>query len=170
MRLDGVQEANVNLASETVKVKYTGSLTLDDFEEAVENAGYKLLREKTESGVSKAEQHQQRSQNKLDKAYRNMWRGWALTIPVILWMLPHMFWGYAFLGAIAFNAGMLVLSGAVIFAPGRETIRSAWKSAKNGTPNMDVLIAMGSLAALATGVISLLHQFGWAPAFHSFAG
>ncbi|HEX6982477.1 MAG TPA: heavy metal translocating P-type ATPase [Balneolaceae bacterium] len=170
MRLDGVQEANVNLATESVKVTYTGNLTLDDFEQAVENAGYQLLRNESVLGQSQAESHQQRSQNKLDKARSNMWWAWALTIPIILWMLPHMFLGYAFLGMTGMEIGMLLLSGAVIFVPGWETMRSAWKSAKNGTPNMDVLIAMGSLAALSTGVVALLHHFGLAPDFHSFAG
>lgn len=170
LRLDGVQVANVNLATESVKVTYTGNLTLDDFEQAVENAGYTLLREESDTGQSRAESHRERSQNKLDKAKSDMQRAWALTIPIILWMIPHMFWGYAFLGMIGMEIGMLALSGIVIFGPGRETIRSAWKSAKNGTPNMDVLIAMGALAALSTGVVALLHQFGLAPGFYSFAG
>jgi Cu+-exporting ATPase len=170
LRLDGVQEANVNLATESVKVTYTGNLTLDDFEQAVESAGYQLLRDESASGQSQAESHQQRSQNKLDKARSNMWWAWALTIPLMLWMIPHMFWGYAFLGMAGMETGMILLSGVVIFIPGWETIRSAWKSAKNGTPNMDVLIAMGALAALSTGIVALLNQFGMAPPFHSFAG
>ena len=170
LRLDGVQEANANLATESVKVTYTGSITLDDFEQAVERAGYKLLRDESDTGQTRAESHQQRSQDKLDKARSNMWWAWALTIPIMVWMLPHMIWDYAFLGMTGMEIGMLLLSGIVIFVPGWETIRSAWKSAKNGTPNMDVLIAMGSLAALSTGVVALLHQFGLAPAFHSFAG
>lgn len=170
VRLDGVLEANVNLATEMVKVTYQGDLTLDDFEQAVESAGYTLLKEETSSGQTKAESYQQRSQNKLEKAYKNMWWAWVLTIPIILWMIPHMFFGVAFLGMAGMQIGMILLSALVIFAPGLETMRSAWKSAKSGTPNMDVLIAMGSLAALSTGVVALLHQFGLAPAFHSFAG
>ncbi|HET6528103.1 MAG TPA: copper ion binding protein, partial [Balneolaceae bacterium] len=172
IRLEGVQEVNVNLATDTVKVTFTGNLTLDDFEQAVESAGYQLLRPEYSgnTGQPQAESHRQRSQNKLDKAKSHMWRAWALTIPLMLWMLPHMIWDYAFLGMTGMEIGMIVLSGIVIFVPGWETIRSAWKSAKNGTPNMDVLIAMGSLAALSTGVVALLHQFGLAPNFHSFAG
>jgi Cu+-exporting ATPase len=168
LRLDGVQEANVNLATETVKVTYTGNLTIDDFAKAVENAGYKLRRE--DSGVSAADAKQQQEENKLDKARSKMWLAWALAIPVMLWMIPHMIWGYAFLGITGMDVGLLVLSGAVIFIPGWDTVRSAWKSAAHGTPNMDVLIALGSLSALATGIVALLNQFGWAPSFYSFAG
>lgn len=170
LRLDGVQEANVNLATETAKVVYNGDLTLDDFGGAVKKAGYTLLKEETGAEKTEAETQQQRSQKKLDKAKSQMRWAWALTIPIMLWMIPHMVWGFAFLGMTGMQIGMILLSAVVIFGPGRETMRSAWNSAKNGSPNMDVLIAMGALAALSTGVVALLHQFGLAPAFHSFAG
>jgi len=169
-RLEGVQQVNVNLATESAKVMYTGEPTLDDFEEAVEQSGYKLVREESETGQSKAEAKQQREEEKLGKAKSRMWWSWALTIPIILWMIPEMIWNYTFLGNLGYQIGMIVLSAVVIFVPGWETIKSAWKSAKNLAPNMDVLIAMGTLAALSTGVVALLHQFGMAPDFHSFAG
>ncbi len=169
-KLEGVEEVTVNLANESAKVTYTGDLTLSDFEAAVASAGYSLLKEESETGQTKAEAQQQRDQEKLQKANSRMWWSWGLTIPIILWMLPEMVWGYTFLGELGYTAGMLLLSGIVIFVPGWETIRSAWKSSRNLSPNMDVLIAMGSLAALSTGVVALLHQFGLAPDFHSFAG
>ncbi|SMO54963.1 heavy metal translocating P-type ATPase [Fodinibius sediminis] len=169
-KMDGVREVRVNLATETARVTYRGKLTLEDFEKAVEAAGYNLVREESESGTSKAEAKQQREQEKLDKAWSKMWWAWALTIPIMLWMIPEMIWGYPLLGEIGFELGMIGLSAVVIFVPGWETIKSAWKSAINMMPNMDVLIAMGALAALSTGVVALLHQFGLAPAFHSFAG
>lgn len=169
-RLDGVKEVTVNLANESAKVTYSGDVTLSDFEEAVARAGYSLLKEESEAGQTKAEARQQRDQEKLKKARSRMWWSWGLTIPIILWMLPEMSWGHTFLGDPGYAVGMLLLSGTVIFVPGWETMRSAWKSSRNLSPNMDVLIAMGSLAALSTGVIALLHQFRLAPDFHSFAG
>ena len=172
-QLDGVKEVSVNLATETARVTYTGNITTRDFAKAIEQSGYKLLEDSEnsgKSGLTKAEAKQQREQEKLDTAWNNMWWSWALTIPIMLWMIPEMIWGYAFLGDLGFEAGMILLSAIVIFVPGLETTRSAWKSAKNLTPNMDVLIAMGALAALSTGVVALLHQFGMAPPFHSFAG
>ena len=171
--LDGVREAGVNLATESAKVTYTGDLTLQDFEKAVERAGYELLRDPEysgESSQSKAEAKRQREQEKMDKARSRMWWAWGATIPVILWMFADMIWGYTFLGDLGYELGMIGLSSLVLFYPGWETMKSAWKSSKNLTPNMDVLIAMGTLAALGTGVVALLHQFGLAPAFYSFAG
>ncbi|MAO64295.1 MAG: heavy metal translocating P-type ATPase [Balneola sp.] len=168
--LDGVQQANVNLATESASVTYSGNLTLDDFEKAIERAGYELLKEESESGLTKAETKQKREQEKMDKARSNMWWGWGATIPIILWMFADMIWGYTFLGDLGYELGMIGLSSLVLFYPGWETMKSAWKSSVNLTPNMDVLIAMGTLAALGTGFVALLHQFGMAPAFYSFAG
>ncbi|MDZ7715176.1 MAG: heavy metal translocating P-type ATPase [Balneolaceae bacterium] len=169
-QLDGVQEVSVNLATETAQVSYTGNITTKEFAKAIEQSGYKLVEEESDTGQSKAEAKQKREEEKLDKAKSRMWWSWVLTIPIILWMIPEMIWGYAFLGDITFEVGMIALSASVIFVPGWETIKSAWKSASNLTPNMDVLIAMGTLAALSTGFVAFLHQFGLAPDFHSFAG
>src|SRR5690625_4992015 len=47
MRMDSVQEAVVNLATDSVKVSYTGNLTLNDFKDPIENAGYKLLKDQS---------------------------------------------------------------------------------------------------------------------------
>lgn len=167
--LEGVHEAHVNLASESAKVTYAGDLGIDDFEAAVEAAGYTLVRDRA-SGSSAGDDRQQREEQKLAAARSRMWWAWALTLPIVFWMIPEMIWGYSFLGETGYEVGMIALSAAIIFVPGMETIKSAWKSARNGTPNMDVLIAMGTLSALSTGVVALLHTFGWAPNFHSFAG
>lgn len=170
-QLKGVEQANVNLATESALVHYTDGLTDEDFRKAVESAGYKLREEQEDdSSAAKAEARREREKEKVEKARSRMVWSWALTIPIILWMIPEMIWGYRFLGGLGYEVGMIALSAVVIFVPGWETIRSAWKSAKNLSPNMDVLIAMGTLAALSTGVVALLHQFGMAPDFHSFAG
>jgi Cu+-exporting ATPase len=95
---------------------------------------------------------------------------WGGTIPIILWMIPEMFFGIALGGMTVFAIGMLALSAFVLFIPGRVTFRSAFTSAVHLSPNMDVLIALGTLAALSTGVVAVLHQFGLAPAFASFGG
>ncbi|MEX0995395.1 MAG: copper ion binding protein, partial [Balneolaceae bacterium] len=169
-RLDGVREVNVNLADKSAKVTYSGELSPDQFEKAISRAGYKLLREESGSGQTQAEVRQQREQEKLDQARSRMWWAWGATLPIIIWMLLDMVWGITLLGNIGFEAGMIGLSSFVLFYPGWETMKSAWKSGKNLTPNMDVLIAMGTLAALGTGFVALLHTVGVAPAFHSFAG
>ncbi|MGA1875587.1 MAG: heavy metal translocating P-type ATPase [bacterium] len=175
-RINGVEEASVSLSAETARVIYDPALvSLDDLAAAVDNLGYRVIRDETgrpeilraEAGV---ESEEDRDQRKVKAARQKMWWAWAVTIPIILWMIPEMLFGYTFLGRIGYQIGMIVLSSAVIFYPGLDTLKSAWKSAIHLSPQMDVLIAMGTLASLITGLVSLLHQFGLGSPFHSFAG
>ncbi|MDZ7658267.1 heavy metal translocating P-type ATPase [Fodinibius sp.] len=164
--VEGVSKASVNLATEKAFVEFeNGEVTRDKLKEAVQNAGYDIKEE-----VEDDEDPDVTGKKKLDVAYHKMWWSWALTIPIILLMIPEMFAGYALGGELVYQLLMIGLSSVVIFYPGWETLKGAWKSAINGSPNMDVLIAMGSLAALGTGFVALLHIFGMAPPFHSFAG
>lgn len=166
--LEGVKSASVNFATDTALVEYEGDLALEDFEQAVSKAGYRLIPEASEA-KSKADLIEEREERKLRIAKRNMVWSWAATIPMILWMLPMWLFGFMFLGQAGMEIGMILLSSFVIAVPGRETMISAFKSSKNLSPNMDVLIAMGTLAALSTGFVTLLNAFGYAPEFQSFA-
>jgi len=170
--IDGVASANVNLATEKASIKFQPDETgFERFRQAVEDAGYTLL--EPAAGVNagaKQSNKVEKDQRKVDDARKKMWWAWGATIPAMLWMLPEMLAGYEFLGPFSYDIGMILLSSIVIFYPGLETLKSAWKSALNGTPNMDVLIAMGTLASLATGFVALGHHLGMAPEFHSFAG
>ncbi|MEX0608137.1 MAG: heavy metal translocating P-type ATPase [Balneolaceae bacterium] len=166
--LDGVKSVQVNLATETATVEYEGSISMKEFESAVSMAGYTLVNDEAEH-ESKAELSEQREQKKYDTARRNMILAWAATIPMIIWMIPAWIGHYMFLGDVGMEAGMILLSSFVLLVPGRETMKSAWRSTKNLSPNMDVLIALGSLAALSTGFVALLHALGLAPNFYSFA-
>ncbi len=164
--VEGVSKASVNLATEKAFVEFeNGEISREMLKQAVQNAGYDIKEEDDEK-----EDPDVTGKKKLDVAYHKMWWSWALTIPIILLMIPEMFAGYALGGEMVYQLLMIVLSFVVIFYPGWETLKGAWRSAINGSPNMDVLIAMGSLAALGTGFVALLHVFGMAPPFHSFAG
>jgi len=166
--VNGVVEASVNLATETAQVKFNpGEAVFQDFVAAVDNVGYEVIEEPEEQEVTKtaAEADRDRDEQKINDAWRKMWWSWGVTIPIMLWMIPEMIFGYKFLGDIGYQIGMIALSSVAIFYPGWDTIKSAWKSASHLAPNMDVLIAMGTLASLSTGFVALFY-----PAFHSFAG
>jgi len=163
----GVKSASVNLATEKAMVEFdNGSVDDDALRKAVQDVGYDV-KEESDDGQADADIT---GKKKLTAARNKMWWAWGLTVPIILWMLPEMIGGVAIGGEVLYHILMIGLSAAVILYPGWETLKGAWKSAVNGAPNMDVLIAMGTLASLATGVVALLHTFGMAPPFHSFAG
>jgi Cu+-exporting ATPase len=79
---------------------------------------------------------------------------WALTVPVMLWMLPEMFAGIMWPAPLIFHLGMTLLAIPVLLWPGWETLSSAWRSVSHGSANMDVLIALGTLASVSTGFLS----------------
>lgn len=166
--VEGVKKASVNLATEKAIVEFQNGEVPDKLlRKAVQDVGYDVKEEPAEGQDTDSDIT---GKKKLKAARNKMWWAWGLTIPIILWMLPEMFAGVAVGGEVTYQAMMILLSAAVIFYPGWETLKGAWNSAINRAPNMDVLIAMGSLAALATGFVALLHTFGMAPPFHSFAG
>lgn len=167
--LEGVRSAQVNLATESATVEYEGEISIETFDEAVTKAGFTLVRQQSEETEDKAKQAEEREQKKLDTARRNMVWSWVPTIIMLAWMLPMWIADYMLFGMIGMETGMILLSGFAIFVPGWETLKSAWRSTRNLSPNMDVLISMGSLAALSTGFVKLLHAFGIGPDFHSFA-
>lgn len=166
--LEGVQTAQVNLATESAVVEYEGDISMEVFSDAISKAGYTLVQDETET-KSKADQVEEREQKKLETARQNMILSWVPTVIMLGWMLPMWLAGYMLLGPVGMELGMIILSGFAIFVPGWETLKSAWKSTKNLSPNMDVLIAMGALASLSTGIVVLLHHLGIGPEFHSFA-
>jgi Cu+-exporting ATPase len=153
--VDGVSDASVNFSSETASVHHDESVTEDRLIGAVEEAGYEAhVPSKSERG-----EDEDRQLKKMRDAWRKLLWGWGLTVPVILWMIPEMFFTHWFeqsmLGPPVYDWGMVVLAGAVLFGPGLETMQSAWRSSLNLHPNMDVLIAMGSGASLLTGFFIL---------------
>ena len=166
--IEGVTEAVVNYATESAVIQYNRDITFDEFESAIKNAGYSVLKDLSNS-ISKAELSEKREANKLSKAKKDMTWAWAVTIPMLIWMLPMWLSGFMFLGMLGTEIVMILLSSFVIFVPGYETLLSAFRSSKNLNPNMDVLITIGSLAALSTGFVTLLHALGYGPQFHSFA-
>jgi P-type Cu+ transporter len=161
----GVERASVNLATHAahVSARAGGRLAKAALRTAVESAGFSVVDEQAARDLEEVEGRM---------AYRRMWLSWAGAIPIMLWMLP-MFFGHGHHapgGMFAHDLGMVLLGGAVLAWPGLATLRSAWGSARRFAPNMDVLIALGTLAAYLTGVVAFLGHFVAIPALANFGG
>lgn len=144
-KIDGVQNASVNLATESARVEAASGVTIDQLLSAIEAAGYKASPHRGLSGTSTP-----------TKAKGN--EGWAvvlaallslpLTIPMVLelfgkhWMLP----GWL----------QLALATPVQFWLGARFYRAGWKAVKAGAGNMDLLVALGTSAAYGLSVYQLL--------------
>ncbi|MEC9489843.1 MAG: heavy metal translocating P-type ATPase, partial [Halanaerobiales bacterium] len=152
---EGVYQANVNIATEKGSVEYNPEvLSKNDFREIVKNSGYELLSfedEETDKSSENAENEISDDMKKVKEAKKKMWGTWAFTIPIMLWMIPEMFFGIAWPNMQIFNLGMIVLAIPPLFIFGRKTFITAYRAVSHGSANMDVLIAMGTGAAFITG-------------------
>ncbi len=96
---------------------------------------------------------------------------WLITVPLMVWMFIDMVLGIHVTSHMVMELAMTAGASYVIFGPGLTTIISAFKSARIFTPNMDVLIALGTIASLITGFVALGYELGlYEIRFYSFAG
>ncbi len=155
-RTEGVKDANVNVATEKATIEYDPNvLTVRQLEKVVSDTGYSVA--KTATGKSEEEK---REEEKIDEDLKKVAKdkklmswAWGLTIPIIILMIFEMFdwWiipGYPWV--------ILGLATPVMFGTGWGTLRGAYKAVAHGNTNMDVLIAMGTIASYITGPVQLL--------------
>ena len=157
-KVEGVEEAVVTLTLE--KATVLGSVDPTQLIQSVDQTGYSAEIIDGGTGID----IQEKIDEKVELAFSHMKLAWIFTLPAMIWMSVHMAVGVAWPSLEAMDLGIFILSSVVCFFPGRGTITSAWKSAIHFAPNMDVLIALGSLAALSTGIIKSYVDI------HSFAG
>ncbi|OUJ18391.1 Cation transport ATPase [Methanonatronarchaeum thermophilum] len=144
-KLQGVSSATVNFAAETAVIEYSSEeINENRFKEVVEKTGYKVV----EEGGSYT--------YNVEDSWRQMVIAWAFTLPIMVWMVPEMFYGVAWPNMEIYNAGIILLTIPVLFFAGKKTIIQASKSILNLNPNMDLLIAIGSFAAFITGPLIFL--------------
>ena len=155
---EGVKKAVVNLMLEKARIE--GEVEIDRLIQAIQKTGYEA--ELIEEIVLPQESQPDKD---LIQAKNRMVFAWIPSVIMMMWMIPKWLSGIMWPNPTLYIYGMIVLSLVVLLLPGRNILKSAWKSTAHLSPNMDVLIALGSLACLVTGV---LKAFGMN--IHSFAG
>jgi Cu+-exporting ATPase len=172
--LEGIESAVVNIATHKATVTHTPGVTrVDDMRAAVEAAGYGVAaieRPGAERRLARERERLEEDQRRVDDARRRMVGAWALTLPIIAWMIPHMFFGVMWPSALTFDLGMIVLAAPVLFLWGWDTVRAGFRALLGGTPTMDSLIAIGSVVAFATGFVTVAYDLGFAPKLLNYAG
>jgi Cu+-exporting ATPase len=148
-KVPGVSSATVNLMTEQAAVEYEpGATDPRALIKAVEGSGYGASEIKAAaSGVAAAEPEDVAETN-LRGAWRRFVLAWALTLPLLAAMALHM----SGLWMLPSRDGIEVLLAIPVLAvAGAATYKRAFKTAVHLSPNMDTLIAMGTLAAFITG-------------------
>lgn len=161
--IPGVSLAHVNLALEEA------SLEVDDkkfdpkaVEGVIKGLGFSLRGEAT---LSEDEQQLHARQ-----AFKRMLITWAITLLIMILMLPMMLWGRHVISMQADLWLMFALSLLAMFFPARGVYVSAFKSVKSGAANMDVLIALGTISSLLVLPLSLFVKNIDGHAFTGIAG
>lgn len=157
--LEGVLDAQVSIVTEHARVRYIPTvISQAEMRQAVSSAGFEAVElggeaEDAEGKAREAEIKQQR---------RLLITGLVFTIPLFLLsmgrdfnLIPH-----AIGHAPWMNWLMLALATPVQFYVGWQYYVGGYKSLRNGSANMDVLIAMGSSTAYLYSITVLL---GWIP-------
>jgi P-type Cu+ transporter len=146
-KVDGVLEANVNLANEKAFVTVAaGTATRPDLVAAVRKAGYDVVEVEGEEPLEDAEAAARAAE------IRHQWKrlivGAIFTLPLFITSMARDFglighWAHA----VWVDWLFLLLATPVQFYVGWDYYRGGYKSLRNGSANMDVLVAMGSSVA-----------------------
>ncbi|RPI21943.1 MAG: copper-translocating P-type ATPase, partial [Chloroflexota bacterium] len=143
--IPGVTRLQVNLATNSVRVEFLPtSLTQEDLARALRDAGFRV------SAFADAEDAETAARRKeLIQQRRYLLVGLFFTVPLFALSMAG---DLGFLPEWLTHAGwikwvMLALAVPVQFYVGAGFYTGAWKSLRNRSANMDVLVAMGSSAA-----------------------
>jgi P-type Cu+ transporter len=153
-KMPGVVAANVNLATEHATVEFIPTLVgYADIKRKIEDVGYGVI--ETSGSLSAPEDAEAQARAaEVQKQRRLLWTGVAFTVPVFLLsmgMMLRLLPDAAWLKWVLF-----ALSTPVQFYVGWQYYTGGYKALKNGSANMDVLIALGSSAAYFYSVAALL--------------
>ena len=154
-RVDGVADAEVNLALERANIELTGEVTAERLIEAVEKAGYgATLRSADE--VRQREADAERDAARLVEERRTLIRfavSALLSLVLVIGTLPMMLrTGHAWIGPwtqAALAAGVMAVSGTRFY-------REAFNAVRGGGANMAVLVSLGTSVAFVASLVEVI--------------
>jgi Cu+-exporting ATPase len=144
--LEGVLQARVNLTTDQVSIKYIPTIISQaEIRRAIKSAGYDTV----ETGGDAEDVEAQARQAEIAEQRRLLVIGLVFTIPLFTLSMAGDF------GLLPMSVShapwmrwvMFALATPVQFYVGWQYYVGAYKSLRNGTANMDVLVALGSSAA-----------------------
>ena len=158
LKLDGVLETQVNFTTEKARVRYVPTVvTQAEIRRAVVGAGFEAL----EMGGAAEDAEAKAREQEIAEQKRLLIIGLIFTIPLFLFSMSMDFGllPMAWMEAAWARWLMFVLATPVQFYVGWQYYVGAYKALRNGSANMDVLIAMGSSVAYLFSMTVLLGLF-----------
>ncbi|MEG1801475.1 MAG: cation transporter, partial [Oscillospiraceae bacterium] len=164
-KLEGVQNATVNLLTNSMQVDYdSDALTQGDIIGAVVHSGYGAVPDsangsrakKADSGTNKSKLVEEQ----MADFKKRLWVSFSFLIPLMYISMGHM-WGLplpSFLmghqSAIAFAFSQFLLCLPIVYI-NMGYFTKGFYTLFHGSPNMDSLIAVGSSSALIYGIFAI---------------
>jgi len=146
----GVDNVNVNLISEKMLIEFSDSVRIEDIKKAVEKAGYGWDENIDSYDLSKEEQA-------LHRQFTHLMVAFAVTVPLfIIAMAPMIFSKINVVPVAFFYSLVQLLLTIVVMIIGRKFYIVGFKALINRTPNMDSLIAVGTMAAFLFSMYSFV--------------
>ncbi len=140
----GVTNAVVNFAMETARVEYNKSnISITEIQQRVEKLGYKAVTKQEDGDPS---EHREKA---IKEQKRKLLISAILSLPLLWSMVSHFsFLSWIWMPDIFMNPWFqLALATPVQFYIGKQFYVGAYKSLRNKSGNMDVLISLGTSAA-----------------------
>ncbi|WP_226584028.1 heavy metal translocating P-type ATPase [Halobacillus litoralis] len=143
-KMDGVDQATINLATEAGFVEYEPNrVSVDDIIAKVKKLGY--------DAVIKQDHEEQKDykEEEIKKKKRQLWFSAILSFPLLYTMIAHLPWEIGLpVPDILMNPWFqFLLATPVQFYIGARFYIGAYRSLRNKSANMDVLVALGTSAA-----------------------
>lgn len=154
-RLDGVQHANVNLATEKLNISFNPEkITTIDIKQAVKKGGYNLLDSIT------VDVHKKKKEMEIAMLKRRLIVSIIFAVPLLIvsmghmmgLKLPHII--HPMYNPLNFAIVQLILTIPIVIT-GKKFYKVGFKTLIKREPNMDSLIAVGTTAALVYGIFAI---------------
>jgi len=155
--IDGILGIKVNLATEHARVNYVPTIvSLGEIQEAIRRAGFSMI----ETGDGQVDVEARARQAEIAQQKKLLTVGILFSLPLLILSMggdfglfpmevTHQTW---------FRLILMALAIPVQFYVGWQYYVGAYKSIRNGSANMDVLVALGSSTAF---LYSIPVTFGW---------
>ncbi|MBI5020197.1 MAG: copper-translocating P-type ATPase [Ignavibacteriales bacterium] len=152
--IDGVESANVNLATEKVTITIDSSIAkTQQLIAAVEDAGYKLILD--EVVASKGS----KSSDFYSKLKKEFILCAVLTVPIMFISMVSMtdwFMNISLLDMNGINKILFIATSIVMLVSGKRFFSIAWKLAKHFDADMNTLVAVGTVVAYLYSSMTVL--------------
>ncbi len=152
-KIEGVLDVNVSITSEQAKIKYIPTIVSQaELRRVIKSSGFEVV----ETGADAEDAEQLARQHEIDQQRRLLIVGLVFTVPLfVLAMIRDLLmpvWGEE----TWVNWLMFLLATPVQFYVGWQYYVGAFKSLRNRSANMDVLISMGSSVAYVYSIFVTL--------------